>query len=125
MLFSLYMAGGYIFFNNILGRLFDDSDWEEQDGGKHEGIRTRITSMLGADKLLVDEDGNIVSTDEDMDSWFIPMQYPFPLPRSFYRHSDPEWQEFVKMSWDEDRKNAVRGAWVTPSTWIFSDDIHR
>lgn len=67
-------------------------------------------SVLGPDNLLVDEDGNIVSTDEDMDSWFIPMQYPFPLPRSFYRQSDPEWQEFVKMSWDEDRKNAVRGA---------------
>jgi len=42
-------------------------------------------------------------------SVFLPMQYPKQLPQTFYKQSDPEWQEFVKMSWDEPRKEAIRG----------------
>ncbi len=58
----------------------------------------------------VDEDGNIVEIiGDDENSIFIAFQYPRKLPQTFYRQSDPEWQEFVKFSFDEERKNAVRG----------------
>lgn len=54
-------------------------------------------------------DGEVDVLRSSDDGLFIPMQYPQRLPRTFYKQSDPEWQEFVKMSWDEDRKDAVRG----------------
>ncbi len=58
----------------------------------------------------VDEDGNIVEIiGDDEDSLFVAFQYPRKLPQTFYRQSDPEWQEFVRFSFDEERKTAVRG----------------
>jgi len=53
----------------------------------------------------VDEEG----LEPSEDSVFIPMQYPQQLPRTYYKQSDPEWQEFVKISWDDDKKDALRG----------------
>lgn len=37
----------------------------------------------------------------DEDSWFIPMTWATKLPRVFYKGSDPEWQEFVKIAKDK------------------------
>lgn len=46
---------------------------------------------------------------DDDASIFIPFQWPQPTTRTFYKQSDPDWQEFVRMSNDEARVNSVRG----------------
>lgn len=48
-------------------------------------------------------------SDEDEESIFIPFSIPQKLPKTFYKQSDPDWQEFVRMSNDEKRSKAVRG----------------
>lgn len=47
--------------------------------------------------------------EEDEESFFIALSYPQKLPQTFYKSSDPEWLDFVKMSQDEARKDALRG----------------
>lgn len=42
------------------------------------------------------------------DNTFIPMTWPTKLPRSFYKGSDPEWQEFVKVAKDKPRHKKLQ-----------------
>lgn len=42
------------------------------------------------------------------DNTFIPMTWPTKLPRSFYKGSDPEWQEFVKIAKDKPRHKKLQ-----------------
>jgi hypothetical protein len=44
----------------------------------------------------------------DEDSFFIPLTWSKKLPRSFYKGSDPEWQEFVKISKDKPRHKKIQ-----------------
>jgi hypothetical protein len=44
----------------------------------------------------------------DEDSYFIPLTWAKKLPRSFYKGSDPEWQEFVKVSKDKARHKKIQ-----------------
>jgi hypothetical protein len=44
----------------------------------------------------------------DDDSLFIPLTWAKKLPRSFYKGSDPEWQEFVKVSKDKARHKKIQ-----------------
>lgn len=44
----------------------------------------------------------------DEDSTFIPMTWPTKLPRSFYKGSDPEWKEFVKVAKDKPRHKRLQ-----------------
>ena len=39
---------------------------------------------------------------------FIPMTWPTKLPRTFYKGSDPEWQEFVKIAKDKPRHKKLQ-----------------
>lgn len=48
-------------------------------------------------------------SEEDDEALFIPCSIPQKLPKTFYRQSDPDWQEFVRVSNDEKRSSAVRG----------------
>lgn len=41
-------------------------------------------------------------------SLFIPMTWATKVPRSFYRGSDPEWQEFVKVAKDKERLQKIK-----------------
>ncbi|PSN69597.1 hypothetical protein BS50DRAFT_291557 [Corynespora cassiicola Philippines] len=55
--------------------------------------------------------------DEDEDEYddsllFIPTGFSRPRPREFYRGSDPEWQEFVRIAPDRSRMDRVRGELV-------------
>jgi len=47
-----------------------------------------------------DEDGED-EYEDDGDALFIPFSWPKEMPRTYYRGSDPEWQEYVKFSRDE------------------------
>ncbi|KAF2164502.1 hypothetical protein M409DRAFT_56759 [Zasmidium cellare ATCC 36951] len=44
----------------------------------------------------------------DEDSTFIPMTWATKMPRTFYRGSDPEWQEFVKVAKDKQRHRKIQ-----------------
>lgn len=44
----------------------------------------------------------------DENSLFIPLTWAKKLPRSFYKGSDPEWQEFVKVSKDKARHKKIQ-----------------
>lgn len=111
----MYFAGGYFYMAYLSKQLtqLDEhlGEWEEPEEHEHEGTLTctGCHRVCQAHLSVVDEDGNLIRGEQDNDSWFIPMQYPERLPRVMYRQSDPEWQEFVKISWDEQRKATVRG----------------
>ena len=109
----MYLGGGILWVRFVsagLGRIDETlGDWEAPASPEHEGTAHLHSSVYRAYLSVVDKDGNLVGGEQDNDSWFIPMQYPERLPSVFYRNSDPEWQEFVKMSWDEQRKDMVRG----------------
>ncbi|KAK5149661.1 hypothetical protein LTR04_006990 [Oleoguttula sp. CCFEE 6159] len=46
--------------------------------------------------------------DYDDDSLFIPLGFAQKMPRTYYRGSDPEWQEFIKFAGDSKRYKAVQ-----------------
>ncbi|KAI4730786.1 hypothetical protein E4T49_01138 [Aureobasidium sp. EXF-10728] len=48
----------------------------------------------------------------DENSLFIPLTWAKKLPRSFYKGSDPEWQEFVKVSKDKARHKKIQSELV-------------
>jgi hypothetical protein len=41
------------------------------------------------------------------DSLFIPLTWAKKLPRTYYRGSDPEWQEFIKIAKDQERRKKI------------------
>ncbi|KAI5366068.1 hypothetical protein Slin15195_G075970 [Septoria linicola] len=46
------------------------------------------------------------------DSTFIPLTWSTKLPRTFYKGSDPEWQEFVKIAKDKQRHSKIQNELV-------------
>ncbi len=58
--------------------------------------------------------GNAKSEEEDEvdDSVFIPLGWARPRPRAYYKGSDPEWQEFIKLFKDKKRTQDVQGAFI-------------
>lgn len=77
---------------------------------------TWINLVLGPTIEIVDEEeaeeGDEDDWDEDEeyedDGLFIPLGWTKPVPRSFYRGSDPEWQEFRKVASDSKRHEQIR-----------------
>lgn len=61
------------------------------------------------------EDGTLVpvGAEEDEDEWadedsrFIPLTWAKKLPKTFYKGSDPEWQEFRKVAKDKQKQQRV------------------
>lgn len=43
----------------------------------------------------------------DSDSTFIPLTWATKLPRTFYKGSDPEWQEFVKIAQNQPKHKQI------------------
>lgn len=41
------------------------------------------------------------------DSFFIPLTWARKLPRTYYKGSDPEWQDFVKVAKDQPRHKRI------------------
>lgn len=46
------------------------------------------------------------------DSFFIPLTWAWKLPRTYYKGSDPEWQEFVKVAKDQPRHKRINREFV-------------
>lgn len=53
-----------------------------------------------------EEDGPPFYADEQ--STFIPLTWAKQMPRTFYRGSDPEWQEFIKIARDKPRHKKIQ-----------------
>lgn len=70
----------------------DDGEQAQQQDGDESGLE-------------VQEGGPFYSQE---DSLFIPMTWSTKLPRQFYRGSDPEWQEFVKVAKDKTRIKKIQ-----------------
>lgn len=63
--------------------------------------------MITPDELLEEEEDEL--DEEDLEPIFIPLGWAKPTQRTFYKGSDPEWQEFVKFSKDQERHKRIRG----------------
>ena len=55
-----------------------------------------------------DEDDEFEDVEPDEDSLFIPLSFAKRKERSFYRGSDPEWQEFVKLANDKEKRKKIQ-----------------
>lgn len=83
----------------------------EIDEGKasRERVRRRhgVGDSGGGDD---DEDEGDIDEDyeDDEDAIFIPLGWARQLPRSYYKGTDPEWQEFIKFARDRKRGERVR-----------------
>ena len=80
-----------------------------------------ITKFLGVEVEALEElDDETEEDGEEMeddgyahpDSTFIPLTWSTKLPRTFYRGSDPEWQEFVKVAKDKPRHSKINNELV-------------
>jgi hypothetical protein len=62
-------------------------------------------------EIEIQEEGEVQISDSefaDENSLFIPLTWAKKLPRTFYKGSDPEWQEFVKVSKDKARHKKIQ-----------------
>jgi hypothetical protein len=77
---------------------------EEVEGGsqhQHNEAQWEVQEAEGEEDIYADED-----------STFIPMTWATKLPRTFYKGSDPEWQEFVKIAKDKPRHKKLQNELV-------------
>lgn len=80
----------------------DDEEEEEQKDETAEETDENKPKRLEVGVELTSED-----LEADEDSIFIPMTWAEKLPRTFYKGSDPEWQEFLKVSKNPDRIKTI------------------
>lgn len=79
--------------------LFPEVEIEEEDS---EGVTQEENEPNAT------EDEDFEDTEPDEDSIFIPLGFAKRKERSFYRGSDPEWQEFIKLANDQERHKRIQ-----------------
>ncbi|KAL9088732.1 MAG: hypothetical protein Q9165_006041 [Trypethelium subeluteriae] len=93
--FGLYsgcaVAYFYLFFPEI------EIEEEESEG-----------EVAEVDESNTGEDDDLEDYGADEDSLFIPLSLAKRKQRSFYRGSDPEWQEFIKLASDKQRHQKIQ-----------------
>lgn len=77
------VVGTFLIFFEAVGRYLDSADLDD----------------------LEDEDGE---EDEDEESWYIPLGWSKPKPRTYYKASDPEWQGFLKIAKDPKEREHIQ-----------------
>ena len=50
--------------------------------------------------------------DEHEVAVFVPFQWPRMATRTFYKESDPDWQEFARVAGDEEKLNTIKGIYI-------------
>ncbi|KAF2723235.1 hypothetical protein K431DRAFT_283042 [Polychaeton citri CBS 116435] len=101
MTFGIYGSityGGIQFLSRYL-----DIEIEVLDEGEEEEAGKGQVDGQGA----MDKAGAEVDLYADEDSTFIPMTWAQKRPRTYYKGSDPEWQEFVKVAKDKPRHRKI------------------
>jgi hypothetical protein len=89
---------------------------EEEEDKKQRSTRpgTQIGNEDGAEEAdehdVEEEDNEDDEDDEDYDDalLFLPTGFSRPKPKTFYRGSDPEWQEYRKVATDRPRVEKIR-----------------
>ena len=76
--------------------------------GRYWGVQVEILDEDADAEMeeVEDEDEDSEYTQED--SLFIPLTWSKQMPKTFYRGSDPEWQEFVKVAKDKERHRKIQ-----------------
>jgi hypothetical protein len=99
---ALYIAAPYGFWR-YLNREIDIQIEEIEPGSQSHQIEAQweVQEEEGEEDEFVDED-----------STFIPMTWATKLPRTFYKGTDPEWQEFVKVAKDKPRHKKLQNELV-------------
>ncbi|EPS26055.1 hypothetical protein PDE_00991 [Penicillium oxalicum 114-2] len=98
----LYGTAFHLWSSFVLVR-FDDDDTQEDKAVAKAGSETKATTRAAsrADALADEASG------ED-NSVFIPLTWSWLEESDYYRASDPEWQEFVKISKDKKKLQKLR-----------------
>ncbi|KAF7713234.1 Uncharacterized protein PECH_002222 [Penicillium ucsense] len=99
----LYGTAFHLWSSFVLVR-FDDDDTQEDKAASKPRPDTRTLQAAAATRndALADEESG-----ED-DSVFIPLTWSWMEEGDYYRASDPEWQEFVKISKDKKKLQELR-----------------
>lgn len=79
-----------------------DIEIETTDDAEQEDPLNPKASKRLNDEELTDED-----FEADEDSLFIPITWPRKMSRTFYKGTDPEWEEFVKVGKDPERHKKI------------------
>ncbi|KAK5743947.1 hypothetical protein LTR17_002285 [Elasticomyces elasticus] len=105
LIWAVYAGVGYLYLNLFIKffeieiAVLDDED-ESTTAEKEDGVE--ITAE--------EEESGIFYADES--STFIPFTWPKPLPRTFYKGSDPEWKEFIKVAQNKPRHKDLQSELV-------------
>lgn len=107
---AIYLYIGLVFrYLDIEVEILDEEDLAQEEAELAKQDRRSGREVRDADAKEEDEDeegdGPFYA---DEDSTFIPLTWATKLPRSFYRGSDPEWQEFVKVAKDKARHKKIQ-----------------
>ncbi|CAI6282603.1 unnamed protein product [Periconia digitata] len=129
---TAYAVSAYV--DSVLAE--DDEEEEQLRADQAQQGRPRIDKGSGQDAAGKDEEGEWEQQgdeeeDDDEDDedeevlFFFPTGLSKPKPRTFYKGSDPEWQEFIKFAPDRQRIvkirneliSTVRGAVIKNDQW--------
>ncbi|KAI4157873.1 MAG: hypothetical protein LQ342_007939 [Letrouitia transgressa] len=50
--------------------------------------------------------------DNENETYFIPLGFPYQLPKTYYKGSDPEWESFVQLSKNRERRERLKNELV-------------
>jgi hypothetical protein len=88
---------------------------EEEEGEDKKQRPTNPGNQIGnedgaeeADEEDVEEEDEEEDDDYDDALIFLPTGFSRPKPKTFYRGSDPEWQEYRKVATDRPRVEKIR-----------------
>ncbi|KAK4952401.1 hypothetical protein LTR10_009207 [Elasticomyces elasticus] len=113
LIWAVYAGVGYLYLNLFI-KFFEIEiavlDDEEDTTASKEEDGVEITPE--------EEASGIFYADES--STFIPFTWPKPLPRTFYKGSDPEWKEFIKVAQNKPRHKDLQSELVR---LVFSGSI--
>lgn len=109
--YTLYTSGFYFSYRAFHFILFEDDDEEDS------GAESRPSSSLTSQRNSGSATGKGRSRSDGEDSYefptiFLPTGFARPKKQEYYKGSDPEWQEFCKISSDPVYRNEVVGTLV-------------
>ncbi|KAK5172215.1 uncharacterized protein LTR77_003853 [Saxophila tyrrhenica] len=106
---GVYTGVVYLYFN-LLWRYMDIEIEFVDDEEEQTDEQKQASGDPSKEEASEEEDGPPFYADPD--STFIPMTWSKKLPRTYYRGSDPEWQEFIKIAQDRTRHKKIQSELV-------------
>lgn len=100
---AIYTSAAVFWYDYVFGLVDEEVEDDEEEEAEH--AEEAGEQEDGDD----DEEGEWEEADEEPEGLFIPLGFAKPRPRTFYRGSDPEWQEFRKLAPDTKKHTKMRG----------------